>query len=154
LINIDEYANPINATMKKLDIPSEYRLQWKIDKEEIGYEEGNTNRYWDKPVIYPPAKYEGNQTYVNQANSSGDIIINESLWSFNWYKTISFIDKQLLTPEFLFKDVSVPIIMKKDDWNTPFINSVEKTNLTSRLFYLVDVPFTTILDNIYVRFFI
>jgi hypothetical protein len=50
--------------MKRLDIPSKYELKWKVDKEEIGYIEGNTN-YVDSNVAYPYANYEGSREYLN-----------------------------------------------------------------------------------------
>lgn len=146
VIDIDKICNIDDAEFKPLKSDSVMEYKWKIDKGETGYAQGNQSphRNLHSDSVSGSAWYEsgytGEETIINDANSSGSVKKIEAPWSYNWYKTIHFLhnyNDPPLTEE--YSDISV--ITDADLWKNGMTFSAAaketpKTNKTMRLFTL------------------
>lgn len=146
VIDIDKICNIDDAEFKPLSSDSVMEYKWKIDQGETGYAQGNQsphrNEHSDSVSgsAWYESGYTGEETIVNDANSSGSVKKIEAPWSYNWYKTIHFInnyENPPLTQE--YSDISV--ITDADIWKNGMTFSAAaketpKTTKTMRLFTL------------------
>ena len=137
VIDLDKYGMASDAEFKVIDAPSSRQLTWKIDKSETGYADGNQSPYKTETAPWYLSGYTGGITITNETNTSGSIDKKDSSWSYNWYKTIKFIDEYGSGNKVL----DVPVICDKSKWSdeTSYISQQgEKlqTNKTMRFFYI------------------
>ena len=137
VINLDKYALATDAEFKALDLPSTRQLGWKIDKNETGYNDGNPSPYKTENAPWYLSGYTGGVTITNETNTSGSIKKSESNWSYNWYKTIKFLNEL----DSGYKVCDVPVISDKSKWSDESsYGAVEgetlETNKTMRFFYV------------------
>lgn len=137
IISIDDLASVNDAEFKALDLPSSRQLSWKIDKTETGYYDGNKSPYKTESLPWYDSGYTGSITITNETNTSGTIEKKESPYSYNWYKTIRFINGRGLTPS----QSDVQVISDKTAWDseTTYYNVASdnpKTSFAMRLFFL------------------
>ena len=96
VIDIDKMVNVDSAEFKPLSSESSKQLCWKNDFTETGYIHGNNSPYYPQVLLpsepWEDSGYTGNYTISNETNTSGNVKKTESQWSYNWYKTIKFIN--------------------------------------------------------------
>lgn len=144
LINLDNKVNLNSVTFSKKDEIEELSYEWKNDLEETGYVHGNDSPWRSKlPSNYGKNDQPWNQSgytgdkFINFINvKNGEIINNESMFSFNWYKTIRFLDGG--TSESYY---NIPVICDAEYYypNTTYAEydgNERKTDKTFRLFYV------------------
>lgn len=146
VIDIDKICNIDDAEFKPLSSDSVMEYKWKIDTSETGYAQGNQSPHRSEhsdSVSGSPwyeSGYTGEETIINDANSSGSVKKIEAPWSYNWYKTIHFLhnyENPPITEE--YSDISV--ITDTDIWKNGMTfaaaaKEVPKTTKTMRLFTL------------------
>lgn len=138
IIPIDDYANMYDLTYTRLTLPSTINLRFKIDQTEEGYTNGNTSPYAeDVDKAYNMPLHSGDKTFENPLNTSGTITKKESLWSYNWYKTI-FFDDSLNKRKYY---IDIPVIAETDIWSGDYDAASAQleswqTNKTMRFFYI------------------
>lgn len=146
VIDIDKICNIDDAEFKPLKSDSIMEYKWKIDTSETGYAQGNQSphrtNYSDSvsDAAWYESGYTGEETIVNDANSSGTVKKIEAPWSYNWYKTIHFLhnyENPPITEE--FSDISVitdASIWKNGMTFAAAAKEMPKTSKTMRLFTL------------------
>jgi hypothetical protein len=145
VITIDNMTNIKDAEFKALDLPSTRYLGWKIDKSETGYVDGNKSPYIaeiDK-AAWDYSGYTGSISITNETNTSGSIDKKESIWSYNWYKTIKFIPPSNDYNASITKNPArIPVLGDSVTWDIDkssyFMTEDEplSTNKTMRFFFL------------------
>lgn len=160
VIDIDSMTNVEDAEFKPLDSDSIRQLCWKNDLSETGYLQGNQSPYREHGFekAWYNSGYTGNYTIENETNTSGSIKKTESLWSYNWYKTIQFINSKFSTVggtdiySSLSKNwygyVDIPVITDTEIWKQgsdyyAYGSEKPKTSKTSRLFFIDNSKKTT-----------
>ena len=158
VIDIDKLVNVSDAEFKPLKSESIKQLNWKNDLSETGYVQGDNTPYYDdedveEKVPWAESGYTGNYTIENETNTSGTIKKIESQWSYNWYKTIKFINAPLDTNVVGVYDedgrppfsgyAGVSVICDSNMWKDgssyyTYGNEAPQTSKTSRLFFLDD----------------
>lgn len=138
IISLEDYCNVKDAAFKALDLPSTRQLTWKFDKAETGYADGNKSPYKTEEYPWYESGYTGEITITNETNTSGSVSKKESQWSYNWYKTINFINS---TDGLSVKKADIPVISDASMWKreSTYSNSnssVLETSKTMRLFML------------------
>lgn len=132
-VDIDPYCKPEDAKFSKITYPSTIKLDWKINKEEEGYEHNNDSPYnEDIDMPYSQPKYEGNLEWTDPTNTSKTVKKKESLWSYNWFKTIRTTDGY---------EFPAPIICYSRQWQEGWTYEMAqaeklKTDFTMRFFYI------------------
>ena len=137
VIDLDKYAMYSDAEFKALDLPSTRQLSWKIDKNETGYNDGNKSPYKTETAPWYNSGYTGGITITNETNTNGSINKKESSWSYNWYKTIKFLNEYGSGNKVL----DVPVISEKSKWSDESSYGAVQgdtldTNKTMRFFYV------------------
>ena len=146
VIDIDKICNIDDAEFKPLKSESIKEYKWKIDNTETGYVQGNRSPYKAEhgdsvsTSQYYESGYTGEETLVNDANSSGSVKKTEAPWSYNWYKTIHFLHNSLPQP-FTENYADISVIADSDIWKDGMTlaaaaDEKPKTTKTMRLFTL------------------
>ena len=131
-ISIDGYAHVSDAVFKALAMPSTRELAFKYDSSEEGYTNGNDSPYRTGATMpWDSSGYTGNLVIENESDTSGSVDKKESIWSYDWYKTISFQGHDGMC----VSAASVPVICSADNWKDAE-NKTYDTNRTMRLFLL------------------
>jgi hypothetical protein len=140
IIDIDQYVHVSSAKYRRLDLPSTINLKFKISKEEEGYVTGNDRG--DQSLVWNHPGYDGSATFTNPANTAGEVVNRESLWSYCWYKTISYKNGYVDNPAGTF---DAPVITDPKIWQPSYTYETAKnegfyTDKTMRFFYLWKDP--------------
>lgn len=148
-ISIDDLVNIKDAEFKTFDSPTERQLNWKIDRTETGYVHGNNSPFKTENYPWYESGYTGSASIINENNTSGTIEKKESLWSYNWYKTIKFIGGLGLS----VKEAPIPVMASEDTYSslTSYVskqNDKPETSLNMRFFFLSKNLTTTLYDYI------
>jgi hypothetical protein len=158
VIDIDRMVNVDDAEFKPLSSESSKQLCWKNDLSETGYKQGNNSPYYNQTLLptepWEGSGYTGNYTITNETNTSGSVKKTESQWSYNWYKTIKFINcLSGLAPasnerwtwdettHTWYCEEEIPVISDEDRWREgssyyAFEGEAPQTSKTMRLFFL------------------
>lgn len=156
VIDIDKMVDASEAEFKPLSSESSKQLCWKNDLSETGYIHGNNSIYYNRELFvnaepWEDSGYTGNYTITNETNTSGSLKKNESQWSYNWYKTIKFINSDYETKvgwwawdsenRNYFTEYEVPVICDSDRYKEgstfyAFEGEAPQTSKTMRLFFL------------------
>lgn len=132
-VDIDPYCKPEDAQFAKITYPSTIKLEWKINKEEEGYEHNNDSPYnEDSDMPYSQPNYMGNLEWTDPTNTSNTVKKKESIWSYNWFKTIRTTDGYTFP---------APIISYSKQWQEGWTYEMAqaeklKTDFTMRFFYI------------------
>ncbi len=158
VIDIDKMVNVDDAEFKPLSSESSKQLCWKNDLSESGYKQGNNSPYYPQALLptepWEGSGYTGNYTITNETNTSGSVKKTESQWSYNWYKTIKFINcRDGIAPtanerwtwdsttHTWYCEEDIPVISDEDRWREgssyyAFEGEAPQTSKTMRLFFL------------------
>ena len=145
VIDIDKICNIDEAEFKPLKSDSIMEYKWKIDNSETGYAQGNQSPHKDlhgdsvSDAAWYESGYTGEETIINDANSSGSLKKTEAPWSYNWYKTIHFLhnyNDPPLTEEYSDVSVITDASLWKNGMSFAAAKEPPKTNKTMRLFTL------------------
>lgn len=137
VVSLDDLCNVDDAEFKSLDLPSTRQISWKIDKTETGYVNGNQSPYKTVDEPWYNSGYTGELVVTNDTNTSGQINKTESMWSYNWYKDIRFLNGLGLSVTGC--PVSVICDSNVYESTSSYSNQQDEapqTNKTSRLFFL------------------
>ena len=132
-VPIDNYCHNLNASFKRINLPSSITYKFKIDTTEEGYVHGNDSTYQTQHQwLFNQPEHTGALTIVNPNDTSGSEKKNECLWSYTWVKTIKLPDGTL---------IPAPIICDSKLWGESYTyESVQRekldTSKTMRLFYI------------------
>ena len=132
-VPIDNYCHNLDASFKRINLPSSISYRFKIDTTEEGYVHGNDSTYQGQPQwLFNQPEHTGALTIVNPNNTSGSEKKNECLWSYTWVKTIKLPDGTL---------IPAPVICDSKLWGESYTyESVQRekldTSKTMRLFYI------------------
>ena len=132
-VPIDNYCHNLNASFKRINLPSSITYKFKIDTTEEGYVHGNDSTYQTQHQwLFNQPEHTGALTIVNPNDTSGSEKKNECLWSYTWVKTIKLPDGTL---------IPAPIICDNKLWGESYTyESVQRekldTSKTMRLFYI------------------
>lgn len=133
VISIDGYCHNKDATFKRISLPSTIELAFKIDKTEEGYVHGNDSEYnMAASRAFSQPEHSGGKVYNNPLNTSGDNKKYESIWSYDWFKSIKDGDGNIFP---------APIIADSKLFGDEYTYEIAqgetlKTDYTPRLFYL------------------
>jgi hypothetical protein len=142
IIDIDKYANIKDAKFERIDMPSETVLAWTISTEEEGYKHGNNSI--SKPRdTRDNSGYTGSLTIVGDETSQGKEEKIKSNWSYNWYKSINFVNAWNGTEMYSY---DIPVIASEDAFKKIYSSdSLDmSTDKTSRFMYLSKNMYGTI----------
>lgn len=144
-VDIDQYVHPDEAVYKALDVDNTIQYCFKVDLQEEGYINGNDSPYNTTQEPWDESGYTGEIIISNDSDTSGSIDKQESQWSYNWYKTINFVNYTGMGVSL----ADIPVICSADNWSDPESKTLE-TSKTMRLFY-ISRNGTTLLNE-YVEF--
>lgn len=132
-VKIDDYCHNINASYKRINLPSEITYKFKVDTTEEGYVHGDDSTYQTQPQwLFNQPEHTGALTLLNPNDTSGSEKKNECLWSYTWLKTIRLPDGTL---------IPAPIICDSKLWGESYnYENIQReklqTDKTMRLFYI------------------
>lgn len=154
IVPLDKYFDKSKVTEKSIDIPSAYNWKFEINEDEEGYTTGDDSPFNEKGTNKEANElpfYSGSKTIVNQTNTTEDTEDVESRFSYNWYKTVWFTDRNEYTnwvaagkpnlSKWSHKGtvMKVPIIADADVWEKSFSDGQsesDKVSATPRFFYM------------------
>ena len=92
-VKIDNYCHNINASFKRINLPSSITYKFKVDTTEEGYVRGNNSPYEGQPQwLFNQPEHTGAYVLVNPNDTSGSEKKTESLWSYTWLRTMKASD--------------------------------------------------------------
>ena len=133
VISIDRYCHNKDAKFMRITLPSSIEMSFKIDKTEEGYVHGNDSPYnAETQRAFSKPEHTGGRVFTNALNTSGDNTKNESIWSYDWFKTVKDGDGNVFP---------APVIADSKLFGDEYTyelaqNETFKTDYTPRLFYL------------------
>lgn len=135
IIDIDKYANVKDAKFTRIDMPSSTELGWTISTDEEGYKNGN-NAAKTKRDARDESGYTGSLIIQGDDTSQGNAEKIKSNWSYNWYKTIKFINGWNGMQQYSY---DIPVIADASDFDLVYMsdNISMETSKTSRFMYLL-----------------
>ena len=132
-VSIDQYCHNIDASFKRINLPSSITYRFKVDTTEEGYVRGNNSPYHGQPQwLFNQPEHTGAFLLSNPNNTSGSEKKFESQWSYTWLKTIKASDDTIFP---------APIICDSKIYGESYdYESAQRekyaTEKTMRLFYI------------------
>ena len=142
IIDIDKYANVKDAKFTRIDMASSTELGWTISTDEEGYKIGN-NALATPRDARDGSGYTGSLIIQGDETAQGNEEKIKSNWSYNWYKTIKFINGWNGMQEYSY---DIPVIADASDFDMVYMsdNINMQTSKTSRFMYLLKNDYGTI----------
>lgn len=166
IVPLDKYLDKEKITERAIDLPSEYNFKFNVSTDEEGYKNGDNSpfRIGEEKKDNEKPLYDGHKTIYNYNNNTGDSVDVESKFSYNWYKTIWSVEKDVYkkwvedgkpNPESVVTNYGgyidkFPVIADAENWNKSFAEGSTQGNKTSaapRLFYIDKTRIQYIYDN-------
>lgn len=132
-VSIDQYCNNLDASFKRINLPSSITYRFKVDTTEEGYVRGNNSPYHGQPQwLFNQPEHTGAFLLSNPNDTSGSEKKFESQWSYTWLRTMKASDDTIFP---------APIICDSKIYGESYdYESAQRekyaTEKTMRLFYI------------------
>lgn len=126
VVDLDHKVSIAERTNQPLGLPSAYKISFKVDKDEEGYDKSNE---------FEKGPKDGGGGTLLTGNTDGKELAQTSTFSYNWFKNIRHEGHE----------IDIPVITHKEIWNKDEVEDYKKmmpklyTDYAQRFWYKKDV---------------